>query len=1038
YMQIEGRPVEGVLVSSIGIGAADTLEFPDVTLHGRDSMGVTAWTYLSGDQIPADDTLSQKFLVRVKDVAVSRIMWPGPHPYDTLPPDTVLYPRCQVWNLGNQSQTFNVQFRIGAYENTVTVSNLLPGGARYVTALAPYTTVPGVWIHTVEAVLAGDLHPENNVMQDTFWVLGTVQHDVAAEAIVSPVGNIDTIHTVHCRARVANYGGDNETFWTWFSVTDTCTDRLVYRESLQVSLPGGLYTTVSFPDTVFKVLGTHTTKCSVYVAGDQNALNDVVTGSFQVTAASHNVLVEQILAPVGTIDSASVVTPSAVVRNSGSEAETFNAFFKIGSYIEAFNVQNLAAGASRTLTFPDWTAHAKDTVQAVCWTYLVGDENPADDTLKQKFFVAVHDVGVAQVLYPVDTVPSDTTVYPACVVKNYGSATETFDVQFRIGMYEGHATVTDLDPGKVDTVEMVEPYTTQVGVWLDRVNTLLVGDQRSGNNQMLDTFWVLGTLDHDVGIEEILAPSGTLDTMESVEPKVKVANYGQSTETWKTWFRIYDPTDALVYDEWKEITLPGQASVVLTYPETQFRVEGEYTSRCSTYLETDQNWTNNVAWSGFEVGGVTIWQPGWKEMKSVPSAPSTKPVKDGAWLAIDAAKTIYAGKGYKTGDFYAYDAIHNTWKALESIPSLEEGKVKLPYKGACGVSDGGNYVYLVKGNNTLGFWRYDVGKDTWERLPDVPLGPEKKRVKGGTDVVYVDKDDTGYVYLLKGYKTEFYRYNTVAQRWDTLDNVPYGQRPKYDKGSWLCLTPGPSPTPRLTLYAHQAKFLNSTKTNHFMFRYDVPGDTWYKQPVKGMPYYGLHSGRANKKKKSKDGSCGTYYEGYIYALKGGNTQQFFRYTAEGDTWYELDTMPSNGTYGRKKFVKYGGDIVTYGYGAFFALKGNKTFEFWRYVLPRDVGTGQVRSGVQAGQSAVGSRQFVVSPNPLAEGFATVRFSLAKPGPAMVTVFDIAGRAVLRQAYSVGRSAHSGTLDCRKLAGGVYLVRLDAEGYTATQKLVVQR
>ncbi|MEO0081943.1 MAG: kelch repeat-containing protein, partial [candidate division WOR-3 bacterium] len=230
YMQIEGRPVEGVLVSSIGIGAADTLEFPDVTLHGRDSMGVTAWTYLSGDQIPADDTLSQKFLVRVKDVAVSQIMWPGPHPYDTLPPDTVLYPRCQVWNLGNQSQTFNVQFRIGAYENTVTVSNLLPGGARYVTALAPYTTVPGVWIHTVEAILAGDQHPDNNVLTDTFFVPGTVQHDVAAEAIVSPVGNIDTIHTVHCRARVANYGGDNETFWTWFSVTDTCTDRLVYRE----------------------------------------------------------------------------------------------------------------------------------------------------------------------------------------------------------------------------------------------------------------------------------------------------------------------------------------------------------------------------------------------------------------------------------------------------------------------------------------------------------------------------------------------------------------------------------------------------------------------------------------------------------------------------------------------------------------------------------------------------------------------------------------------------------------------------------------
>ncbi|MEO0081942.1 MAG: hypothetical protein ABIL25_06580, partial [candidate division WOR-3 bacterium] len=163
-------------------------------------------------------------------------------------------------------------------------------------------------------------------------------------------------------------------------------------------LPGGLYTTVSFPDTVFKVLGTHTTKCSVYVAGDQNALNDVVTGSFQVTAASHNVLVQEILAPVGTVDSASVVTPSAVVRNAGSETETFNAYMRIGSYVAAFVVSNLGAGATRTISFSDWTANAKDTVEASCWTYLVGDENPADDTMKQNFFVAVHDVGVAQVL----------------------------------------------------------------------------------------------------------------------------------------------------------------------------------------------------------------------------------------------------------------------------------------------------------------------------------------------------------------------------------------------------------------------------------------------------------------------------------------------------------------------------------------------------------------------------------------------------------------------------------------------------------------
>ena len=40
-----------------------------------------------------------------------------------------------------------------------------------------------------------------------------------------------------------------------------------------------------------------------------------------------------------------------------------------------------------------------------------------------------------------------------------------------------------------------------------------------------------------------------------------------------------------------------------------------------------------------------------------------------------------------------------------------------------------------------------------------------------------------------------------------------------------------------------------------------------------------------------------------------------------------------GSTGRKKRVKYGADLVHWGYGAFFALKGNKTNEFWRYVVP---------------------------------------------------------------------------------------------------------
>jgi hypothetical protein len=157
----------------------------------------------------------------------------------------------------------------------------------------------------------------------------------------------------------------------------------------------------------------------------------------------------------------------------------------------------------------------------------------------------------------------------------------------------------------------------------------------------------------------------------------------------------------------------------------------------------------------------------------------------------------------------------------------------------------------------------------------------------------------------------------------------------------------------------------------------------------------------------------------------------------GDTWAQLDTVPRNGSTGKKKAVKYGADLVSYGYDAFFALKGNKTYEFWRYVIPLPVAGRPERSGVMAGELIVHRSSFIVSPNPLASGFATVRYSMAQAGPLSLTVYDVAGRAVCRRMLLGGRTGSVG-LDLRRVAAGVYLVRFDTQEGAATRKLVVQR
>ncbi len=79
----------------------------------------------------------------------------------------------------------------------------------------------------------------------------------------------------------------------------------------------------------------------------------------------------------------------------------------------------------------------------------------------------------------------------------------------------------------------------------------------------------------------------------------------------------------------------------------------------------------------------------------------------------------------------------------------------------------------------------------------------------------------------------------------------------------------------------------------------------------------------------------------------------------------------------------------------------------------------------------------VEPNPLRTGFATVRFALPKAGPLHLAVYDVTGRSVRRQTAPAARQGTT-SLDLRSIPNGVYLVRLDAGGYLATQKLVVQR
>jgi hypothetical protein len=299
------------------------------------------------------------------------------------------------------------------------------------------------------------------------------------------------------------------------------------------------------------------------------------------------------------------------------------------------------------------------------------------------------------------------------------------------------------------------------------------------------------------------------------------------------------------------------------------------------------------------------------------------------------------------------------------------------------------------------------------------VGTKKKRVKGGTGIAYVPgSGDSDYVYLLKGYKSEFYRYSVSANAWDTLPLAPAA---KYNAGSWVAYD-GDS-----LIYTHQAK-------DHGFYAFNVKTKTWGPS-LTGMPLMGM----MGKNKKSKDGGSGAWLDGAVYALKGGNTCEFWKYAPDSAKWTEKETMPQVGTGGKKKKVKNGAGITAVpNIMALFATKGNKTTEFWTYHPGTFLALAPApeRSGVMAERVTGSGYGAVISPNPLAVGYATLRYSLPEAGAATLRIYDVTGRTVLSRSIFASRSGHVG-LDLRNLSAGVYLVKFSTESFTATHKLVVQ-
>jgi len=521
----------------------------------------------------------------------------------------------------------------------------------------------------------------------------------------------------------------------------------------------------------------------------------------------------------------------------------------------------------------------------------------------------------------------------------------------------------------------------------------------------------------DVGVQSIVAPVGTVDSGATITPQARVKNLGTSVVTFPVTFRI-----GTSYSNTQTVSkLASGDSVIVSFPDWTAGQRGTYATRCSTELAQDIHPENDRA-TGIVSVIVAGWY-GWSQVTSLPAGREDKPVGVGGCLAYDAGTDlVYASTGNRTGDFYSYSVPQGTWTTLASIPLGADKKA--PYTGSVVCSDGHGELYLTKGNNTAGFWGYDADTKAWTQLTNVPKGSSGKKVKHGAGIAWATKHGVGNVYLLKGYCNEFYKYNPTTNGWTQLLDAPIGlaSHVKYNDGSWLVADADAGHY----LYAFKAKY-------HEMYIYDTDADTW-SQAKRPMPIPGTAGC-----KKAKDGSCAAWYSGSLYAFKGNNTTEFWRYFPLGDSWHTQDDIPLVGTSGQHKKVMAGAALTGARGIGLFAFKGNRSLEFWRYT-PYDVAAAVAqpdRGGVMAYSTSIGNFSFTITPNPLMGGLTTVRYNLPRAGLAWLRVYNVAGQQTMTSHLALARSGVA-SLDLRHISSGVYLVKLSSFGFEASQRLVVQR
>jgi hypothetical protein len=549
----------------------------------------------------------------------------------------------------------------------------------------------------------------------------------------------------------------------------------------------------------------------------------------------------------------------------------------------------------------------------------------------------------------------------------------------------------------------------------------------------------------DAAALEIVKP-GSYEFPGLITPRAKIQNYGTVSDSIQVFMHI----GSLFTDSAWVVGLPPGDSFTVGFGPWD-AVMGTYSAVCSTRMVGDVDSSNNQVSKYITIAT-------WVRRADIPPQWRKRKVKNAGLCYAPTTRRLYALKGSNTTDFWTYNIASDSWDTLRSIPLLPSGSkprdgCHLAFDSIHG--DSGS-IWALKGGGRPDFYRYDIATDSWFTHKSaivtykLPYGSrDYLPPRRGAAIEYVPEQGAeGSVFAIPGGGTNYIWYYDIALDswtyphdslvvngrvvWPPYD-IPYGPngvRCKY--GSDLAYLNG-------KLY-----LLKGTRTfEAYGFTPGLPA-VWnpWTDTLDPVPFLGA------RRRAVKAGGSLVANGDRLYALKGGNTQEFWRYRPDQDSWRQLTDIP-RALSGRKVKVKRGSGMVSVD-STIFCLKGSISYEFWEYkpgadTVPYFFGILPDREGVMADKGALDQSQpwLVAYPNPTRVGL-TISYNITGTAPTRLRIYDAAGKLVANLWDATrprGRYvAHWNALAAGggRVAAGVYFVKLESGGSRLTQKFIVQR